>query len=324
MDSIPQTGSIKLKEEEDEEDDYMSMSFAEPIQDTTTGKTGETSIQRAARKKRDGEARARAKPKAEIAADESAAREAALETALDSSNKGFRMMAKLGFKQGETLGTRADARAEPIRVTMKEDRGGIGLDAERKRKLRDEAEREGKKVKAEEGDYRERVRVEREVKRLEGMVIGAMSVAERLDEGRDMQAWEDDDRPQKDKGKPPSTEARGLKNINLLWRGLVKHRREKEREKRMKYDLYQSLSRLPTYEDPDEDKDDKLAFGKEEEEVDEDDSELECFNALDPLDRLMRIVEYLRQTYHYCFWCKYQYSDSEMDGCPGITEEDHD
>lgn len=63
-------------------------------------------------------------------------------------------MAKLGFKAGQSLGkapldeTHADKdkpqqtthRSEPLNLIFKEDRGGIGLDNEKKRKIREEAE----------------------------------------------------------------------------------------------------------------------------------------------------------------------------------------
>ena len=92
----------------------------------------------------------------------------------------------------------------------------------------------------------------------------------------------------------------------------------------MRYDLHQSLSRLPTYDDPDEDKEDRQAFGKEVEELEEDDPELEGFLAQEPEVRLEKLVKYMRTRWHYCFWCKYRYPDAEMEGCPGVTEEDHD
>ncbi|KAF9779482.1 hypothetical protein BJ322DRAFT_1101710 [Thelephora terrestris] len=42
--------------------------------------------------------------------------------------------------------------------------------------------------------------------------------------------------------------------------------------------------------------------------------------------RLEQVLEYLRNTYHYCFWCGTQYlSVEELEAdCPGVTEEDHD
>jgi len=98
----------------------------------------------------------------------------------------------------------------------------------------------------------------------------------------------------------------------------------------MRYDLQQSLSRLPTYEDPDEDNDDKRALGKDRiqhtlvEDLEEEDTELDDFNALEPAERLQKLVVYLREEFNYCFYCKYTYPDKEMEDCPGLTEEDHD
>lgn len=322
---------------DDDEEDYMNMIIAEPEKP----KEKETYTQRRLRKERESEARGRVKSKAKRAADEAAAREAALASSLftdpeyAAKNKGLAMMAKMGFKPGGALGDKnnAGARTEPIGISMKEGRGGIGLDAEKKRKFREEVEKEGKRVKAEEGDYRERVRREREEVRLEGMVGAAMRVAERMDAEREeetaLNSGKDVDEDAKEP-KKPKISAKPLKSINLLWRGLVRRREEKERDRRMRYDLQQSLSRLPTYDDVEEDADDKRALGNQPtqyrlvEDLEEEDPELDEFNALDPAERLQKLVDHLRQEYHYCFWCKYTYPDKEMDGCPGLTEEDHD
>jgi hypothetical protein len=124
--------------------------------------------------------------------------------------------------------------------------------------------------------------------------------------------------------------ARPLKGIPVVWRGLVKAREEAERDRRMRYDLEQGLSRLPTYEDAEEDEDDRKALGKAgtayvtAEDLDEEDTELDEFNALPPDERLKRVVQHLRDEHHYCFWCKFTYPDENMEGCPGLTEEDHD
>ena len=176
---------------------------------------------------------------------------------------------------------------------------------EKKRKFREEAEGVEKKQKAEEGDYRERVGREREEKRVEGMFWGARRVLEGLEQ-------------------PEGGDKEPIKKVNLLWRGLVRERREKERERRARYDLHQSLSRSATYEDAEEDELDKQALGKEEEDVDEDDEELDGFLGLEGKQRLRRLVEYLRQKHQYCFWCKFKYEDEKMDGCPGLEEDDHD
>ncbi|KAL4737580.1 hypothetical protein BDV11DRAFT_153295 [Aspergillus similis] len=350
----------------EDEDDYMSMVIEEPQQK-------ETFTQKKRRLQREAEARARVPSKAERAAQEAAKRDAALATStLNPSNKGFQMMAKLGFTPGQTLGkpvgedkekdssvTNVQSRTEPLNLIIKEDRGGIGLDSERKRKFREEAEEAARKVKAEEGDYRDRVRLERETKRIEAQIHAAQKVAERLDADENGEAdlfsassVEDKDKYEgrgekeqegSDEEAPPTklrekAKVKPTSQINVLYRGLVREREEKERAIQTRHLLQTSLPtsffpnpRLPGYEDATLDREDHEALGGGrdlssvlEQELEEEDPELDEFNALEPAERLRRLVEYLREKHNYCFWCKYRYDTAEMEGCPGVTEEDHD
>jgi len=61
------------------------------------------------------------------------AREDGLQKELDSSNKGFAMLAKMGFKPGTSLGKDNSGRKEPIPINLKEGRSGLGRDAAEKR-----------------------------------------------------------------------------------------------------------------------------------------------------------------------------------------------
>jgi Domain of unknown function (DUF4187)/G-patch domain len=325
---------------EEEEDDYLTMTFAEP---SSTSTKKESLTQATKRKQREAEVRGRPKSKAEVAAEEVAKRDEALSrSTLDPTSKGFKMMAKLGYKPGSALG-KADANGgtgllEPVGVEMKEGRSGIGADAEKKRKFREEVEvrAEGeKKVKVDEGDFRERQRMERGERKREGQIAGAQKVAERLEEENESRKASDgapgDDGLQGENGKRKGKKQKSkpLSQINVLWRGAVNRRELAERDRRIRYDLHQSLSRLPTYDDPEEDNDDKMAFGRKDAEeveldLDQEDPELDDFEALASSDRLQKLVHYLRERWHYCFWCKYRYEDSKMEGCPGITEDDHD
>lgn len=314
-------------EEAEEEDEYLTMTFAEPQHDTKK----ETLTQKRKRLAREAEERARPKSKAQIAEEERAKRDAALNTSnMDQSSKGFKMMAALGYKAGTALGKHTkpngsdnpDTRLlEPIGVDMKEDRSGIGADAEKKRKFREEVERKQdseKRRKVDTLEFRERQQKEREEKRMEGQLYGAMKVAERLDE--ETITSERADQP---KNRP-------LSSYNVLWRGLVKRRVLADRDRRMRHDLDHSLSRQPTYEDLDEDTNDKIALSRKafiEEvdlELDQSDEELETFETLPISEKLEQLVSFLRDKWHYCFWCKFQYPDEAMDGCPGTTEENHD
>lgn len=308
-----------MAETSDLEDDYLSMSFAEPA-------AKETSIQRIARLKNEAAERGHVLSKKERAEQEKAARDTALATKLDKSNKGAQMLAKMGYAGG-ALGKAEDARTRPVEVQLKDDRGGIGMESEKKRKIREAAaEMEGteKRRKVDETEYRERTRAEREEKRSEGQMWSAMRTLEGFETGGiqfDTTPAESGDAKEVDSAVP--SERKPLLSIKVLWRPLVKRRLEKERQRRMRHDLEQSLSRRADYDDPEADEDDKLAFGYEVEELKEEDPELDEFETLSFAERLEKIIEELRQKYNYCFWCKYRYPDNTMDGCPGLTEDEH-
>lgn len=268
------------------------------------------------------------------------------------------MMQAMGFQAGGALGKPEEqitARTEPLSVQVKEDRGGIGLDSEKKRKVREAFEGEAKRQKVDEEDYRERVRLEREERRLEGQILAAQKVAEKLDadalsrgsgkyqargsdvDGKYQQdaSSDDDDAPQPTTSRNASVKAPQsalpLSQIPVLWRGLTRHRLTQDRERRMRHDLQQSLSRVPTYEgdNTDEDGEEQQTLGRtvvaeQDAELDQEDAELDGFNARPPMERLVLLVRHLRDTWRYCFWCKFLYPDESFDGCPGLTEEDHD
>ncbi|KAL2052217.1 hypothetical protein ABVK25_007376 [Lepraria finkii] len=292
--------------DDEEEDDYMSMAIHEP----TGPLEKETYTARRIRIQRESEARSRPKSKSELAAAADLARDSALLTALPSTSKGFQMMAKLGFKSGNALGssTNTHARTEPLEVVVKEDRGGVGMENEKREKFREEAaavEGMEKRQKAEVGDYRERVGREREEKGGGAGLGGYEGVWKgwrRRGRGGEGAEWEGE----------------------CAVEGLVREggREERERERRARYDLLQSLSKNASYAE--EDEQDRLALGREEEDMEEEDEELDAFMALEGKERLRRLVGYLREKHFYCFWCKSKYEDESMDGCPGVEEDDHD
>jgi len=309
---------------EEEEDDYLNMTFDDP---TTTKK--ETSLQKTARLKKEAAERGRVPSKAEKEAAAAAAREKALATELDPSNKGAKMMAKMGFKAGGGLGAAGnEGRVRPVELGMKDDKGGVGADSEKKRKIREAAEAAEsgvKKVKLTEEGFRERNIREKEEKRMEGMWFGAMKILESLEEdvgSNENVGAEAATEPKTKSVKDDSTD-RPLKSINLYYRPLVHDRLVKERERRARYDLAQSLSRNEDYTT--EDADDKLALSDEVQDQDQDgeDNELDEFKALPIAERLDKVVQHLREKYLYCFWCKYRYEDEGMEECPGLTEDEH-
>lgn len=354
------------EEEEEEEDDYMNMTF-----DDAPAKQPETSLQRSQRLRKEGLKRGIIPSKAELAAQERQRREEGLSRSLitgatgaeaaegaakgaanpkATKSKGLAMMAKMGFTPGSALGSRDNpsARSEPLRIETKEDRGGIGADADRKRKLAEAAEAAGaaKRARVEElGDYRVRMARERDAARKEKLVFAAQKVAEKMDE--DGGHGEAAGVPTAAAAgaaatAPSSSSSRPLRSVPVVYRGLVRRREEAERDRRMRYDLEQSSgglsARLPAYEDEGMDDDDRMALGNPgggrtdgkktvympADDLDEEDPELDAFEALEVSEKLAGLVAYLRETHRYCFWCKLAYPDEEMEGCPGLTEEDHD
>ncbi|KAK8164513.1 hypothetical protein IWX90DRAFT_437093 [Phyllosticta citrichinensis] len=317
--------SPKAKEAspQDDEDDYMNMVIQEPDRK-------ESQLQRIQREKRDRIERSqRAKKTKEQREDET---EEAMRKPLDSSNKGFQMLAKMGFDPT------TKPNAEPI-VVERRGREGIGVETDKKRKAREAFDEHAKKAKVEKEtveEYTARVMQERKDKRAEGQFVGAQRVAEKLDtDAEDQAAAEAEDQDDGATKKPAFAiegTSKPLKSIPVLWRGLVRGRLEHDSEARMRKELLSTdASRLPTFDDSELDLDDKRALERKDkteivvhEDLAEDDDELEQFMALGPQERLEKAVMYLREKHRYCFWCKFQYPDDETDGCPGVTEEDHD
>ena len=69
------------------------------------------------------------KSKAEL---ESEKREEGLQKSLDSSNKGFALLAKMGYKAGDSLGKSNTGIVEPIGFEVKNNRGGLGREIAKK------------------------------------------------------------------------------------------------------------------------------------------------------------------------------------------------
>jgi hypothetical protein len=231
------------------------------------------------------------------------------------------MLSKLGYTPGMALGKTRPGAAEPLRVAVKEGRGGVGLDGERKRRLRDAAERATKRVREDEDGFRGRAAAEAAARRVAAQLAAAQGVAEQF-------------------GGDAGGEPARLAGVDVRWRGPVRERMlrdraraERDAEKfRRDNEMQISNGRRPVYlADESEDDDDVLAYGKgtvvvpgDVDELDAPDPELEAFDALPGEERLAAVVRTLREQWHYCFWCKSTYPTAGMEGCPGPLEEDHE
>ena len=269
-----------------EEDDYESMTFGE------VAPAKESSLQRTARLKREAAERARIPSKKERAEKAKADRDAALATEMDKSNVGAKLMSKMGYKGG-ALGQSADARTQPIEVLVKDDKGGIGMDSEKKRKVRDaaaETEEGEKRQKVGLDEFRERNRNEREEKRAEGLMWGAMKVLEGLEEdaspNNEPNGGEGGEEDPKDVG-APSIQKKRLRDVNVLYRPLLRQRLQKDRDRKMRHELNNSLSMR---NDAESDDGQQADFDTRTDELEDEDLELEAFEALPFADRLVKVV----------------------------------
>ena len=126
---------------DDEDCDYMSEDFLEKClpKDVTPG------LQKTQRQKREhevlkyqeqlkDEAQRAKRMKKGYKEMEQEARDEGLATKLDSSNKGFALLSKMGYKPGMRLGKDESGISDPIPVQVKEGRSGFGRD-ETMRKL---------------------------------------------------------------------------------------------------------------------------------------------------------------------------------------------
>ena len=122
---------------DDEEEDYMSDAFlakcAGGEKDVRPGLKMSHATKReheALKKKQEAElAEAKEKSKASKVArtqQEEEQRKAGLDKRLDTSNKGFAMLQKMGYKEGESLGKDNTGRVDPIPIEVKAGRSGLG------------------------------------------------------------------------------------------------------------------------------------------------------------------------------------------------------
>jgi len=103
-----------------------------------------------------------------------------LETALPETNKGFKMMAKLGYRPGTGLGTTSNGIVEPISVEIRTKKEGLGS--------RDTAKFAIPQLTAESvAEFKARLGSQFAEKKLQAQIVKAQNVAEELDAGSNLE-----------------------------------------------------------------------------------------------------------------------------------------
>ncbi|KAK6183673.1 hypothetical protein SNE40_011104 [Patella caerulea] len=216
-------------------------------------------------------------------------------SSLTSDNKGFGLLQKMGFKPGMVLGKHGTGRAEPVEINLKLGRGGLGQEAEKKRKQNEKVARwtemnmKRKKMESKnQENFKKQMKDKFVNTEAERDLRKSQKVCEQLDSEKGIQE--------------PS-------EIFFWPKEILEERKKKEKkameiEEGYSFELEDELD-----EDDDEDGDDE-----------DDDSSLSAS------DKLEVLTVYLRNNHLYCIWCGTRYDDKNdmKSNCPGNTAEDHD
>ncbi|XP_030011046.1 G patch domain-containing protein 11 [Sphaeramia orbicularis] len=172
----------------DEEEDYMSDAFLSKIQDVKPGVSMVRRVKEAMRKEELQKEKNLKNRQKSYKEQEKESREVALQNSISNENKGFALLQKMGYKAGQGLGKQGAGRVDPIPLNIKTDRGGIGMEEQRKRKADEELENYRQKVRAKQQnetktleDFRSRVRTEREERKIEADLRRSQRSCEQLD-----------------------------------------------------------------------------------------------------------------------------------------------
>ncbi|GLG99271.1 G patch domain-containing protein 11 [Gryllus bimaculatus] len=113
-------------------------------------------------------------------------RQEGLSQALDSSNKGFALLQKMGYKPGSAIGKTGGGRVDPIRIEVKADRHGLGREAAlrevaiRKAHLRKQALQRREQLTSVDS-YRSRLARQQAEKMMEADLFKSQKVCQQLD-----------------------------------------------------------------------------------------------------------------------------------------------
>ena len=167
----------------DEDDDYMSDTFLAKCADVRPGlKRAHAKIKKHEMAKK---VTTKKKSKSELECEK---REEGLNKALDESNRGFSMMAKMGFKMGQSLGKTSEGRKEPIEVKVKVDRAGLGREAVRTEIAELRKRKQSKKKVINITEFREKLSQQRRSHLVNCDLAKSQRICEELDKAKSVES----------------------------------------------------------------------------------------------------------------------------------------
>ncbi|KAG6837940.1 hypothetical protein H0H93_008334 [Arthromyces matolae] len=350
----------------DDDDDYLSDKFLIPDASSSAQPKTYAQLRKAAQKQsqlKNDENRTKSRRQRELESRQEGLSKSLFERAkeeedagITSGNKALDMMMKMGFKPGQALGKTSDNAepstkpssiplesdkieesvsisstdatsahiVKPIPLNEWQGKKGIGL-GKRAVSPSASAERVAKMAKmakdAEEidqRDYRNRAGREYQEKRAEGRLGPARRTCVTLDEkaGKSFHVlWLDPNNPESfPEGLLDALALHGATNIPRFYDNepiQVRLRKQMQADALQPLDGESLATKSSTVIE---------SFPPEVIE------EATQFLRLQAQDRLFLVLSYLRDIYHYCFWCGVQYDDDETmeNQCPGPDEESHD
>ncbi|KAL4444007.1 hypothetical protein ABPG75_011744 [Micractinium tetrahymenae] len=277
-------------------------------------------------------------------------REAALSQPLGADNKGFKLLAAMGYQQGQRIGKEGTGLAEPLPLLLKQDKLGLGAVSkkaaarEEQRRREEEAARrsaaaataaEVGRAEARE-DFKTRAAAAAAARRLDGQLRKAQQVCETLDTAAGIAAnvmWQQP---------PAAAAATGSAGGGDDLLEPLEHRHAKDAGAAAKAGREEAADFARLYRHQ------QLADGAAPAAVaaaagDSEDAavaggngeaaataaaaaELEAWQALPPAEQLAALIGRLRDHYCYCLYCGCRYdSDADMQQhCRGPSEADHE
>ncbi|XP_031621220.1 G patch domain-containing protein 11 [Contarinia nasturtii] len=315
-----------------EEDDYMSDAFlAKTIEtDVRPGLVGNHKIARRIKledekKKLDDEQKNKQKPVKQLEAER---REEGLSAAISSDNKGFAMLAKMGYKQGDAIGRSSTGIVEPISIQIKSDRAGLGRAAaikqleeykERLRKTKSEAKSETSTSSLH--LFRQRMAQKNCDRQLEADLCKCQRACEKLDIDASIEKsvmaffW-----PKRNKGEPAETQEDPYDENDKKPKRLRKDSTSSDDSVAKKHFGHMSDSSDSSSSESEEEETRKIEeIPNEAPNTDDEEDEYETS------EKVEMLTTYLRTTYCYCHWCgtHYENVDDLEANCPGTTKDEH-
>ncbi|PSC75301.1 DNA-directed RNA polymerases IV and V subunit 3 [Micractinium conductrix] len=267
-------------------------------------------------------------------------REEALSQPLGQDNKGFKLLAAMGYREGQRIGREGTGLAEPLPLLLKQDKMGLGAvskkaaarEAARQREQEAAARAAAAVVGAEAARldqrqaYQARAAAAAAARRLEGQLRKAQQVCETLDTATGVThnvMWQ----------QPPAAAAAdvaaagGAAADDLLEAAEPCHRAEAGAAVRAGREEAADFEAL--YRRQHEAAAAAAAGGEGGGEGDEERAraaEWEAWAATPPANQLAALLARLRGRHSYCLYCGCRYEDEAdlLEHCPGPTEGDHD